>query len=78
MGCALTKDKNIRYRTAELDAVRRHSAMVIVIRAKDATADDMAALLIEHSAQIARFVQRTQPPFVCGLDRSGRLKHYDL
>ena len=44
---ALTKDKNIRYRTAELDSIRRHAARVIVIRAKNTTGPEIAELLVK-------------------------------
>ncbi|MCY4059493.1 MAG: hypothetical protein OXG44_16000 [Gammaproteobacteria bacterium] len=73
---ALTKDKNIRYRAAELQSIRTHRARVVVVRAKNATATDIAELLLKGKNSIARFAERTQAPFVAGIDRSGRVTPY--
>ena len=73
---ALTKDKNIRYRAAELQSIRMHRARVVVVRAKNATATDIAELLLKGKNSIARFAARAQAPFVAGIDRSGRVTPY--
>lgn len=52
---AITKDRNIRYRSAELDSVAKHSARVVVIRMKNATGPDIADLLANARDRIARF-----------------------
>ena len=52
---ALTKDKNIRYRAAELESMKRNAARVIVIRARNATGEDIAELLVKGRHRIARF-----------------------
>lgn len=44
---AITKDRNVRYRAAELEAIWRHAARVIVIRMTNATGPDHAALLVK-------------------------------
>ena len=58
---ALTKDKNIRYRTAELASIIRNAARVIVIRAKNATGSDIAELLVKGRRRIARPVPKLGP-----------------
>ena len=73
---ALTKDKNIRYRTAELDSIMRNAARVIVIRARNATGSDIAELLVKGRHRIARFAARTPAPFVAAIDRSGMVRAY--
>lgn len=73
---ALTKDKNIRYRAAELQSIRTHRARVVVVRAKNATATDIAELLLKGKNGIVRFAAKTQAPFVAGIDRSGRVTPY--
>lgn len=73
---ALTKDKNIRYRATELQSIRTHRACVVVVRAKNATATDIAELLLKGKNSIARFAARAQAPFVAGIDRSGRVTAY--
>ena len=69
---ALTKDKNIRYRTAELESIRRNAARIIVIRAKNATGSDIAELLVKGRRRIARFVAKTVAPFVAAIDGRSR------
>ena len=73
----ITKDKNVRYRAAELDAIRRHSARVIVIRMKNATGPDIAELLVNGRRRIARFAAETPAPFVAGIYGSGTVKAYE-
>ena len=73
---AITKDRNIRYRAAELAAIRRHSARVIVIRMKHATGPDIAALLVKGRRRIARFAAKTPAPFVAGVYGNGQLNMY--
>ena len=73
---ALTKDKNIRYRIAELESIRRNAARIIVIRAKNATGSDIAELLVKGRRRIARFAAKTPAPFVAAIDGSGRVRMY--
>ena len=73
---ALTKDKNIRYRTAELESIRRNAARIIVIRAKNATGSDIAELLVKGRRRIARVAVKTAAPFVAAIDGSSRVRVY--
>lgn len=75
---AITKDRNVRYRAAELEAIRRHSARVIVIRMKNATGSDIAELLAKGRHRIARFAAKTPPPFVADMFGSGTVKAYQI
>lgn len=75
---AITKDKNIRYRVAELEAIRKHSAQIIVIRAKNATGADIAALLVKGRRRLVRFATITPSPFVGGMYGSGVIKAYPI
>ena len=75
---AITKDRNVRYRAAEHEAVRRHAARVIVIRMKNATGADIAELLVKGRRRIARFAAKTPPPFVAGIYASGTVKAYGI
>ncbi|MYD99344.1 MAG: hypothetical protein F4X98_18420 [Gammaproteobacteria bacterium] len=49
---------------------------VVVVRAKNATATDIAELLLKGKNGIARFTAKTEAPFVAGIDRSGRVTPY--
>ena len=73
---ALTKDKNIRYRFTEVDSIMRHSARVIVIRAKNATGLEIAELLARGKNRIALFAAKTPSPFVARIDRRGSVRPY--
>lgn len=75
---AITKDKNIRYRAAEIAAIKEHGAMVIVVRAKNATGAELGKILSSSLARIQRFAEIHQSPFVAGIDRSGRIMLYDV
>ena len=75
---AITKDKNIRYRSAELDAIRRHSARVIVIRMKNATGPEIAEMLVTGRNRITSFAAKTPSPFVAGIYKSGTVTAYEL
>ncbi len=74
---AVTKDKNVRYRAAELDSIKRHSARILVVRTKNATGPDIAALLVAGRRRIARFARNTPAPFVAGITGSGQVKKYE-
>lgn len=73
---AITKDKNIRYRTAELAAVVEYGARVVVVRAKNATGTEIADLLVKFHARLQNFANRTPAPFVAGIDRGGKISKY--
>lgn len=75
---AITKDKNIRYRAAEIEAIRRHGAMVLVVRAKNATGREIGDILVSATARIQKFVNRNEAPFVARIDRSLRVYKYEL
>ena len=75
---AITQDKNIRYRAAEIDAIRRNGAAVFVVRAKLLTGDQLGELLVKYAKKLARFATANEPPFVAGIDRNGRISNYSI
>lgn len=75
---AITQDKNIRYRASEIDAIRRNRAVVIVVRAKLLTGDQLGELLANYAKKLARFAAANEPPFVAGVDRNGRISKYPI
>lgn len=75
---AITKDKNIRYRTAEIEAIKKYNARVIVIRAKNATGSDIAELILKSMKRITQFAKKTKAPFIAEIDRSGRVTAYRI
>lgn len=75
---AVTRDKNIRYRKAEIDAVRKHGARIVVVRMKDASGPAMAQLLVSNIHKIAKFTADTPAPFVARINKRGELKLADI
>ena len=74
----VTKDKRIRYRTAEISTIMEHGARVIVIRAKNQTGAEIAEILVKYHSRIQRFVVREKAPFIAGINRSGTISHYTV
>lgn len=75
---AVTKAKNVRYRETELEAIRKHSARVVVIRMKNATGSDIADVLVKGRCRIARFTAKTPAPYVAGIQKSGTVSAYKI
>ena len=73
---AITKDKNIRYRYAEIEAIKKHRARIIVVRAKNATGSEIASTVVKFTRRLQNFARRSRPPFIIGLDRSGSMSRY--
>ena len=73
---ALTKDKNLRYRSGEIESIRHHAIFVVVIRAKNATGAEIAESVVQGRSRIARMAGSVTPPHVARLDRRGRLEPY--
>ncbi len=74
----VTKDKRIRYRIAEISAIKEYGARVLVIRAKNQTGEELAEILVKYYSRIQSFVARENAPFIAGINRSGTISHYDL
>lgn len=75
---AITKDKNIRHRAAEIDAIKQFKAKVYVVRAKNATGADIANILAANRGKIQKFAKENRAPFVAGIDRSGRITKHSV
>lgn len=75
---AITKDKNIRYRQWEREAIVRYKARIFVIRAKNVTADAIGVVLIKARNRIKRYADGHAPPFVAAIYRDGGVKTYPL
>ena len=75
---AITEDKNIRYRSGELLAIRDNFARVIVLRAKRTTGEEKAELLVKYAGRIQDFARKNDAPFVAGIVRNGRITKYNI
>ena len=72
----LTKDKNIRYRHAQLASIKKNATRIIVIRAKNATGLEIAELLLKGKNRIYRFHSSEDAPLIAAIYRDGRIKPY--
>jgi len=70
---AVTRDRNIRYRTHEMNSIQNSAARVIVIRMKTATGEMIAEVLSRSMAGIARFAAATPAPFMVAVTSNGAL-----
>lgn len=75
---AITKDKNIRFRTHELSSIKTHKAKVFVLRAKNLTGHAQGEVLARYGDKLLKFAVAEPGPFVAGIDRSGNIKKYDI
>ena len=75
---ALTKDKNILYRAAEINSIKKYSARVIVVRAKETTGLEIAEMLVKRERKIVSLAKKTAAPFVAGIYRNGQVGRYDI
>ncbi len=75
---AVTKDKNIRYRQSELDAIKEYKARIFVIRAKNVTAEDIGEILLKALGRMKKLSARTKAPFIAAIYGDGSLKLYDI
>lgn len=73
---AITKDKNIRYRQGENDAINRYGAKVFVIRAKNLAGKDTASILAKAAVKMKRYARENRPPFIVAVYRDGSLQPY--
>ena len=73
---AITKDKNIRHRHAQLASIRKYATRTVVIRVKIATGELIAQVLIKNRNRIFQLYSSDNSPLVVGIDRNGNIKVY--
>lgn len=65
----LTKDKNIRRRPLEAQALIAAHLRVFVVTATDLTGDETGEVLVRALPRIRRFCDKHRPPFIAGITR---------
>lgn|SRR5262245_22795467 len=64
----ITKDKRIRRRPLEREAVCAAKLRVFVVAAtKNRTGDEIAAILVKHRHRMERLAHKHEPPFIAGI-----------
>lgn len=71
---ALTKDKWIRRRPAEMAALQRAGVAAFVLSSKELTGKEMGAALVSAYPKIRGLLRNYMPPFVAAVDKSGAVK----
>jgi predicted nuclease of predicted toxin-antitoxin system len=65
----LTKDKNIRRRPLEIDALIGAGLRVFVVTATDLTGEEAGQIIVKALPKIRRLCKRQPPPFIAGITR---------
>jgi PIN like domain len=63
----LTKDKNIRRRPLEAQALVAAGLRVFVVTATDLTGEESGEILVKALPRIRRFCRKHRPPFIAGI-----------
>ena len=69
----LTKDKRIRYRANELQALHQAEVAAFVLIGKNLTGEQMAAALVAGLPAMLRMLRRRQPPFIGTVGATGKV-----
>jgi predicted nuclease of predicted toxin-antitoxin system len=67
----LTKDKAIRRKTAEREALVAARVRLFTLTGGNLTGEQMAQLFVTNLTKMARLVKRQNAPFVAGVTRTG-------
>ncbi len=72
---AITRDRHIRYRAAEKQAVADAGlALFVLVSRRNLRRADIIAQIGAAAPRIARFIEQHSPPFIAGIDKSGKIK----
>ncbi|MGH7390363.1 MAG: hypothetical protein ACREM3_13035 [Candidatus Rokuibacteriota bacterium] len=70
----ITKDKAIRHRGTEIEALKRAGVAAFVLTAKGLTGPENGAVLAKALPAMNRFVTGNRPPFIAAITGSSRIK----
>jgi len=71
----LTKDKRIRYRALERDALRRAGVGAFVVTGKNLSGIEIAQAVIRAMPRMLRMAKKTPRPFVATVSAGGAVTH---
>lgn len=69
----ITKDKGIRHRSTELEALKRARVAAFVLTATGLTGPENGSMLAAALPRMVRFLKGNRPPFIAAISQSGRL-----
>ena len=67
----LTKDRHIRYRKPEINALLKAAVAAFVLTGGNLTGDEMAAIFVRALPRISRLVLAQRPPFIAKITKAG-------
>ena len=67
----LTRDKRIRYRPIEKQAMIASGAKAFVLVSPNLRGQEMADVVVRQLRKIARIARNTNPPFIAAVSRTG-------
>jgi len=74
----ITKDKRIRYRSVEINTIRKHGVMVFRFASGNLSGRQMAEILEKAKDRIKKYAARHRGPFIVTLSREGKLNPVDI
>ena len=75
---ALTKDKRIRYRAMEFDAVVEAKVRLFVLTAGNLTALEMGKIFVKALGAMSRIALQRKPPFVARVTKGGNVSIIEI
>ena len=69
----LTKDREIRYRAAEREALLSAGVRAFVLRTRGLSGPENAQILVRALSAMVRFCTGNPPPFIAAVSPSGRI-----
>ena len=75
---AITKDKRIRHRSAEIQAIKDHCAMIFRFASGNLRGKEMAEIVIKARERIKRYADKNGGPCIVSLTSDGKLSPIDI
>jgi len=75
---AITKDKRIRHRSAEIKAIKTYKTKVFRFASGNLRGKEMAEILVKSREKIKNYAASHKGPFIVSLARDGKLNSIDI
>ncbi|MFC1743109.1 hypothetical protein ACFL35_03870 [Candidatus Riflebacteria bacterium] len=72
-----TKDRRIRHRSIELNAIRQARVYAFILRGKDMTGEEMGQAFKKALNRIRKTLKKHNPPLIATVSRSGIIRLLD-
>jgi|SRR3989344_1354453 len=70
----LTKDKRIRYRSAELRALQESNVAAFILSYGNMSGDQMAKIIKTALPEIKKFLKKQRKPFIATITKNGNIR----